>query len=599
MKKDICLVGLLLFLAACKSDDVAGVERLEHDKSDVSVNVEAGTSIYVYTDKACYAPGETVSFKVVGDVPLNARIRYRHLNEVVEEQPYNSTSWNWTLPSADFTGYMVDIYVASDNKETVYGTIAVDASSDWKRFPRYGFVAEFGPKTNDVINEEMAYLNRCHINGVQFQDWHNKHHWPLGSTRDGQILSVYKDIANRDVYTETVKQYIKVQHDYGMKSIFYNLCFGALDDAGSDGVKESWGLYKDYKAQTRDCHELPDNWKSNIYLVDPGNQEWQSYLAQRNAEVYDNLDFDGYQIDQLGDRGTVFNVYGKEVDLLQGYTSFINAMKNTHPDKRLIMNAVSRYGAEQIAKSGKVDFLYNEVWGKDSDRTEARFSHLKTIIDENNLYSGNQLNTVFAAYMNYWLAENQGEFNAPGVLLTDAVMFALGGSHLELGPHMLCKEYFPNNNLQMSESLKDDMIGYYDFMTAYQNILRDGGTLTTDIDIMSVDGKFDLQRWPPVKGKLCVIGRSMENKDIIHLLNLSQADSDEWRDDYGTMPEPVTVEVPSFSICPLRSVKEIWMATPDYVGGAVIPIAFKVNGNRLEFTLPSLKYWDMLVIEYK
>ena len=38
---------------------------------------------------------------------------------------------------------------------------------------------------------------------------------------------------------------------------------------------------------------------------------------------------------------------------------------------------------------------------------------------------------------------------------------------------------------------------------------------------------------------------------------------------------------------------------PDYAGGAVIPIAFKVNGNRLEFTLPSLKYWNMLVVEYK
>lgn len=98
--------------------------------------------------------------------------------------------------------------------------------------------------------------------------------------------------------------------------------------------------------------------------------------------------------------------------------------------------------------------MYNEVWGKDNDRTEAKFSHLKTIIDENNEYSGNQLNTVFAAYMNYWLAENVGEFNAPGVLLTDAVMFALGGSHLELGPHMLCKEYFPNDNLKMTEALK-------------------------------------------------------------------------------------------------------------------------------------------------
>ena len=53
------------------------------------------------------------------------------------------------------------------------------------------------------------------------------------------------------------------------------------------------------------------------------------------------------------------------------------------------------------------------------------------------------------------------------------------------------------------------------------------------------------------------------------------------------------------TICPSRSVKGLWMASPDYAGGAVIPIAFKVNGNRLEFTLPSLKYWNMLVVEYK
>ena len=322
-------------------------------------------------------------------------------------------------------------------------------------------------------------------------------------------------------------------------------------------------------------------------------------MNERNDDVYANFAFDGYQIDQLGNRGTVFNVYGKEVDLPQGYASFIKAMKQAHPDKRLIMNAVSRYGAEQIAKTGKVDFLYNEVWGKDNDRTEAKFSHLKTIIDENNEYSGNQLNTVFAAYMNYWLAENVGEFNTPGILLTDAVMFALGGSHLELGPHMLCKEYFPNDNLKMTEALKKDIIHYYDFMTAYQNVLRDGGSLTTNVDIVSVDGKFEVQSWPPVKGKLCTIGRSLENQDVIHLLNLSQADSDEWRDDYGTMPEPNTIENPSFSICPSRSVKGLWMASPDYAGGAVIPIAFKVNGNRLEFTLPSLKYWNMLVVEYK
>ena len=468
------MAGIFLLFTACKNDDGAGMVNLEYEGGEVSVKIEEGTGISLFTDKACYAPGETVSFGILGDIPSNAKIRYRHLDEVIEEQPLAGSSWTWTLPTVDFTGYMVDIYASSDDKEVIYGTIAVDASSDWKRFPRYGFVAEFGQKSDEDIKDEMSYLSRCHINGVQFQDWHNKHHWPLGSTRDGQIMPVYKDIANRDVYTETVEKYIEVQHALGMKSIFYNLCFGALDDANLDGVQDSWGLFKDYKAKTRDCHELPDSWKSNIYLTDPGNKAWQDYLIQRNTDVYNHFAFDGYQIDQLGNRGTVFNVYGKEVDLPQGYASFIKAMKQAHPDKRLIMNAVSRYGAEQIAQTGKVDFLYNEVWGKDNDRTEAKFSHLKTIIDENNEYSGNQLNTVFAAYMNYWLAENVGEFNTPGVLLTDAVMFALGGSHLELGPHMLCKEYFPNDNLKMTEALKKDIIHYYDFMTAYQNVLRDG-----------------------------------------------------------------------------------------------------------------------------
>lgn len=47
-------------------------------------------------------------------------------------------------------------------------------------------------------------------------------------------------------------------------------------------------------------------------------------------------------------------------------------------------------------------------------------------------------------------------------------------------------------------------------MTAYQNVLRDGGSLTTNVDIVSVDGKFEVQSWPPVKGKLCTIGRSLE-----------------------------------------------------------------------------------------
>nr|AIA89141.1 CAZy families GH66 protein [uncultured Bacteroides sp.] len=96
--------------------------------------------------------------------------------------------------------------------------------------------------------------------------------------------------------------------------------------------------------------------ESSIYLLDPSNADWQAYIGQRNDDVYANFSFDGYQIDQLGNRGDRYDYNGNKVNLLKGYASFINAMKTKHPNKRLVMNAVSQYGASQIAGTGKVDF---------------------------------------------------------------------------------------------------------------------------------------------------------------------------------------------------------------------------------------------------
>ena len=102
-------------------------------------------------------------------------------------------------------------------------------------------------------------------------------------------------------------------------------------------------------------------------------------------------------------------------------------MKADAPDKNLVMNAVNQYGQQGIAQAA-TDFLYTEVWSPNDN-----YSDLATIIQYNNSYSNNTKNTVLAAYMNYDLADNQGYFNTPGVLMTDAVIFANGGSHLELG----------------------------------------------------------------------------------------------------------------------------------------------------------------------
>lgn len=597
MKYIIYAITALFFLSACSKDndetgggtsgggnETGGVTDVTPVTSDLSVDLS--------TDKACYKPGETVTF-TSDALPAGAKIRYRTLNNVIAEQAAAGNSWTWTAPAADFTGYLADVYrTREDGTEVILGTIAIDVSSDWTRFPRYGFVATFdASKTESAIQQEMSFLNRCHINGVQFQDWHNKHHWPLGGTRQ-HPEAVYKDIANRDIYTQAVKDYIRTQHAYGMKAMFYNLCFGALDDAANDGVKEEWYLFKGTGHTDKDAHILPDSWKSNIYLLDPGNTEWQAYIARRNDDVYANLDFDGYQIDQLGNRGDRYDYQGNKVNLPRTYTSFIEAMKQRHPDKRLVMNAVSSYGASQIASTGKVDFLYNEVWGDEAD-----FTDLYTILKANHQYGNRSLKTVFAAYMNY--EKSSGTFNTPGILLTDAVMFALGGSHLELGgDHMLCSEYFPNTRLQMSDALKTAIVRYYDFMTAYQNLLRDGGEEeNATLTCTDASKNLKLNTWPPQKSAVTTFARRVNGKQVVHLLNFLSANSLSWRDLDGTMPEPRLVTGVPLKLNVAGKVNKVWVATPDAHAGASQELAFEQKDGAITFTLPSLKYWTMIVIE--
>ena len=578
--------------------DVSDITALINIILGVEENVKTVTStltIDITSDKSCYKPGETVKFSI-NTKPNSAYIRYRTLTDVISEEPLTATSWTWTPPTTDFTGYMVDIYQKTNSTtENILGTIAVDVSSDWKMFPRYGFVATFGSdKMPDVTQSEMKQLARCHINGVQFQDWHWKHHWPLGGTRTAP-LSTYTDIANRTVYASAIKNYIDAQHELGMNSIFYNLCFGALDEDGaaSDGVQPSWYLFTDNNHGSKDYHPLLEiGWKSNIYLVNPGNTEWQAYLAQRNDDVYANFDFDGYQIDQLGYRGTRYDYNGNSVDLTQGYASFINAMKNAHPEKRLVMNAVSNYGSQNILGTGNVDFAYNELWSG-----EDQFSHLRSVILENNQFSGNKAKTVFAAYMNYGVGS--GYFNNAGILLTDAVMFSLGGSHLELGgDHMLCNEYFPNSNLTMNSDLQKAIVRYYDFQTAYENLLMGDGyeiTPTVTCSDQSIKGWSNSQL--PEVGNIMTYSKKVGNRLIVHLLNFVNANSTSWRDYDGTMPQPKNFFNLTLTITTSSTVRKVWVASPDQHGGVAQQLKFSQVGNKVTITVPKLQYWDMLVLE--
>lgn len=567
----------------------------------------------IETDKCSYCPGDTVTLTLSTTATTGMRVRYRYLGDVIADTLLSSRSWTWIAPPEDFRGYMVEVYRSEENCDNICATIGIDVSSDWTRFPRYGFVATFGSdKTLSKTKSEMKWLNRCHINGVQFQDWHYCHDWPLGGTREDGLWTSYKDIANRTIYTSAIKNYIRMQHERGMKSIFYNLCLGALDGWQERGVEAEWFIFKDRNHTTKDKHDLPDSWKSDIYLLNPANEGWLAYLAERNDEVYSFLDFDGYQIDQLGSRGNVYDYNGNSVDLRSGYATFINYMKNRHPEKRLIMNAVSQWGTSQIAGTGKVDFLYNEVWGNQAGNSltsgEGRFANIKNVIDENCSLSPN-LRTVLAAYMNY--TSDGKNFNTPGIVMADAVMFALGGSHLELGgDHMLCREYFPYSGMKWHSQLEDWMTRYYDFLTAYENLLRDNWTERTNVKATCSD--ITINTWEPQANQVTLLAREVDGRQVVHLLNFTHDEtstdvSDDymlcWHDNEAKRPWPQRFENLSIKLTGLTGMgrlRRIWVASPDYCGGAMQELTdfrYTSSTGTVYLTLPSLQFWTMIVIE--
>lgn len=576
------------------------------DEVDSSVNPitygDGYMEVYLSTDKAAYIPGEEVKIKLNKMVEGNATVRYRHLNQVIEETPLTSNEWSWNPPTDDYKGYMVDIYTIENGVEVIKGSIAIDVSSDPKMFPRNGFLSEYGKMSESEINKVMDNLNRYHINYVQYQDWHYKHHMPLAGSVSAP-MEVWKDIINRDCYRTTVDGYIKAGHERNMKSLFYNLAYGALSDAEEDGVSEEWYMFKDDNHGTIDTHILGSPFKSSIYLTNPGNDGWIDYIGQKTSDVYDVYDFDGYQIDQLGGRGTLYDYHGDVIDYESGFTKFIKAMKNKEPEKRLVMNAVGGFGGQKIADSESTDFFYVEVWDKPTDRGFEVISN--TITGQDNLNKNGGRKTILAAYMNYDFGKiGRSYFNTPGVLMANAAIHAWGGAHLELGEHMLCNEYFPNSNLTMNGELKKSMITFYDFITAYENLLRDGGNAWTGVDAVSLTGEINFNQWPPQKGNVATVGKNLDDgkTSVVHLLNYTNAIHLDWCDTNADQQEQDLIENKEIELSidgRSGTIKSVWCASPDFDFGVARTLEFTQNSDKIKLTLPALKYWTMIVVEYE
>jgi dextranase len=555
-----------------------------------SARQDGDTVIDIVTDKSRYNPGEEVRF-FLSETPTGPlTVRYRWLDSVVKEETISTAEWSWSPPATDFKGYLVEVLQSTGGVEKILCTTGVDVSSDWTRFPRYGFLHYYGTRTESEIRGLMEYLTRHHINGLQYYDWLYDHHRPLAGT-PAQPWNEWPDLMNHTIYKSTVDGFINAGHDHNIASMWYDLCFGALDTWPDDGVSLEWFIFNKPEPVIADInrHSLSAPFRSSIYILDPSNAGWLDYFRDRVSDLYKVFDFDGYHIDQLGDRGTVYNYKGGLVDLRNGYEVFLNRMKAEFPEHKHVFNAVSRWGQSNIA-AGEPDFFYNEIWDTDD------FSNLSDVLFEN-LALNPAKKSVVAAYVNYDVSNGDGYINTPGVLMGNAALFALGGSRIELGEHMLTSEYFPKNNLKMSAELQTSITRYYDFLTAYENILRDGGVFNTEWVSVAASGSYLVGTWPPKRGEITKLCKSVGGRQVIHLLNFTNATTLDPRDADGIQSAPESINSLEITVDEVAKVNNVWVATPDADGKMYEEVHFSQQDGKVTLVVPALKYWTMVVLE--
>jgi dextranase len=553
----------------------------------------------VNTDKARYNPGQTVTFTAsIASYAsgLSLVVQYYQGGNLLSTQPTitptsGTVTWQWTPAATDYQGYLVGLTLKQGTTTLSTTSIGVDVSSDWARFPRYGFLSAYPSMTDGDMDAVMNQLNRYHLNSIQFYDWMDKHHRPLAGTAAAPAAQ-WNDLANRTTVFQTIKGYIDRGHTKNMNSLFYSLIYGAYPTAASDGVDLSgWGLYND-QAHTSPWYNgnFPSNWESQgLNILNPANTSWRSYFLNEVGKVYDaaNLHFDGWHIDQLGDGHAKYDSQGNPAAVDQAFGPFITAAKNARPDKKLVMNAVNQYGQSGIA-AAPVDITYSEVWDNEG------YVNLGGIIQKNEQLAPGK-RTVLAAYVNRDRSNGPGTFNDASVLMADATIFAFGGAHIELGEHMLGNEYFPNSNLQMSADLQQAITRYYDFAVAYENLLRDQGRQFTNV---TLSGGSNVQAWPPVQGKIATVGTATGGTQVFQLLNYSQAQTMSWRDNSQVQPVPTTQTNLSLSFPFSTPIAKVWTASPDVNNGLPQQLNnFSQKNGIVTVTLPSLQYWAMLVAE--
>jgi dextranase len=570
----------------------------------------------VYPEKARYAPGDPVRLVVeltgqsaaAGDT-LSGSVTDLGLEAgncvpiTLTASASSRLELSCSVPATDFRGYMVSVELRSKDRLLDARRTAVDVSSDWKRFPRYGYLAHYSASEGASPEAWVDELNRFHINGLQFYDFQYRHDQPLAGTPQHPD-ETWKDIAGREVDASIVRGFIAQAHVHAMMAMAYNASYSAYDDVftRSQPLPLAWGTWPSAQGPrtAATAKSLPlqgTKWVTpKLLYMNQNSVGWQDYLFAQMRTLFEVYPFDGWHIDTFGEKGG-YAFDRSRVDYISGFTTYIDrAHAALH--KRIVFNAVGTYGQDAIARSD-ADFVYSELW--EDHETFASLSWTAQQVHVANPSKG----YVMAAYVNRYEGNPSGrphadEFNPASVLLADAAIFSLGASHIELGDgdRMLSNEYFPaDTQLSVSPQLHGELRHYYDFLTAYEVYLRD--SLTPAPASIQID---DLPADPTgVPDTIWTIARQRGSLTMLHLINLLGSDDPHWRDSSNSRPDAPQLKDLHLHLTVPGNVVSVGWASPDSDDGLFHTLSFTkttdATGTHLSLALPTLHYWDTIFLQ--
>jgi dextranase len=575
-----------------------------------------------------YNPGEkaTIYLDIINNIgrDVNAgtvTFRFRHIeNEVSTSQTvsYSAKSrgisntpivCEWIVPNDNYKGYLVQAICKDENGFVLdTETVGVDVSSSWTRFPRYGYLTNF----SEIVDTSKAIwtLKNYHINGLEYYDAQYRHHKPALDNAE-----IWEDWAGRKIYGHTIRKYISSAKEVNMVNMQYNMIYAATSNNkdGSNywnyGVDESWGLW--YSENNLNVDRRGQRFKffmsdtptgdSTLYFFNPRNKGWQDFIFAQENKSLNALGYDGWHGDTVGELGEMKTSDGQSVYVKDTYTDFLNEAKKAIGNKYLVFNPVGGQGIENVNKSA-VDVLYSEIWPLDYDSEGVQYNTygaLKKEVEQSRKES-NGKSLIIPAYMQkgYGIEHKGDYFNTGAVILTDAAIYSAGGSRLELGNdgEMLSHEYFPAENLKMSDELVNRERNMYDFIVAYENLLRYGQSETNNNVYFY---EHSASRADNV-GSIWYETKADSKYQIIQMINLIGVSNNEWRnDDYSNKTPDIQTNI-KLKYYYTDNINSVYITSPDPAYNCCTK-ALKIEskssddtGKYIEFTVPTLEYWNMI-----